>query len=366
MVDIRISRLARLLTEYSIGVRDGDEVLIRAGVEALPLVREVYRQVLQFGGYPHLILQDDILEEIFYRYADKKRLEYLSPIEKFMIEKIDASITIISRSHVKPLIGISPEKLRLRKAATREIMEIFMRRHAAKELRWVVSVYPTNALAQEAGMSPIEYEDFVYDACMVDSDNPTEKWRAQAEEQEKIVELLAKLDELRIISEDTDLTLKIGGRKWINDDGHYNMPAGEVFSAPVEDSAEGEIRFTYPAIWSGIEVEDVKLVFKRGEIVEAYAVKGEDKLREIIRTDDGARKIGEIAFGLNYSIKKYTRQILFDEKIGGSIHIALGAAYPDTGGENKSAIHWDFILDMKNGKVYGDGSLIYEYGSFKL
>jgi len=366
MVDIRVSRLAELLTGYSVEVRDGDEVLIRAGVEALPLVREIYKQVLRLGGYPHIMLQDDVLEEIFYEYADEKRLKHLSPIERFTVERITASITIISRSHVKPLIRVDPEKLRIRKAARRELMEIFMKRHAAGELRWVVSIYPTNALAQEADMSPLEYEEFVYSACMVDLEDPISGWREQAKKQEEAMNLLSKLDELRIVSEDTDLILKIGGRRWINDDGHNNMPAGEIFSAPIEDSVEGEVRFTYPAIWGGIEVENVKLVFRKGEVIEAHAEKGEEKLKEILKADEGARRIGEIAFGLNYRIKRHTKQILFDEKIGGTIHLALGAAYPETGGRNKSAIHWDLILDMRRGKVYGDGELIYEDGRFRL
>ncbi len=275
-------------------------------------------------------------------------------------------ISILSRSHTKPLINVDPEKLRLRQASRRELTEIFMRRHASGELRWVASIYPTNALAQEAGMGPIEYEDFAYKACMVDVDDPVKEWRRQAEEQKKVVEILSKVDELRIVSKDTDLFMKVGGRKWISDDGHNNMPAGEVFSAPIEDSVEGAVKFTYPAIWGGIEVEGVKLKFSRGEVVEAHAEKGEEKLQHILRTDEGARRLGEIAFGLKYKIDKHTRQILFDEKIGGTMHMALGAAYPDTGGLNKSAIHWDMILDMREGKVYGDGDLIYENGHFLI
>jgi len=364
MPDPRIRKLANLVTEYSVSVKSGDEVLIRAGVEAIPLVRELVREVVERGGYPHIMLSDSSIDEIFYRYAGENVLKHLSPIEKFVQEKIDVSISVISANHSKPLIGIDPDKIRIRRAARAELTEIFMRRQAAGELRWNLTIYPTNALAQEAGMGPVEYEDFVYRACMVDREDPIREWRDQAKIQEKIVRLLSRIDELRIISDETDLTIKVGGRKWLNDDGRHNMPAGEVFTAPVEDSAEGVIKFSFPAVWGGFEVEDVKLRFERGRVVEAHAGKGEDKLKKILETDEGARRLGEIAFGLNYNITRHTKQILLDEKIGGTMHLALGAAYPDTGGVNKSAIHWDLIIDMKRGKVYGDGDLIYENGRF--
>ncbi len=364
MVDPRISRLAKLITEYSVSVRAGDELLIRAEIEALPLVRELIRIVTSMGGYPHVMLGDSSIEEIFYKYADERVLKHLSPIEKFIQERVDVSISIISHSHTKPLISIDPEKIKIRRAARAELTEIFMRRQAAGELRWNVSIYPTNALAQEAGMGPVEYEDFIFRACMVDREDPVNAWMKQAELQARIVNLLSKIDELKVISEDTDLLIKVGGRKWINDDGHHNMPAGEVFTAPIEEGVEGYVRFSFPAVWGGFEVEGVKLKFERGRVVEALAEKGEDKLRRILETDEGARRLGEAAFGLNYGIDKPTKQILLDEKIGGTMHLALGAAYPETGGMNKSSIHWDLILDLRRGRVYGDGDLIYENGRF--
>ena len=366
MPDPRVSRLAKLLTEYSVSIRSGDEVLIRAGVDALPLVRELYKEVVSKGAYPHLQINDSALQEVFYRYAADNVLRHLSPIDKFIMEKVDATISIVSSNHTKPLIGVNPEKLRIRQAASAEITEIFMQRQSTGELRWTVSIYPTYALAQEAGMGPVEYEEFTYKACMVEEDDPVSEWKKQAERQEAVVKLLSKIDELRVIVGETDLTIKVGGRTWINDDGKHNMPGGEVFSAPVEDGVEGAVRFDYPAVWRGIEVEGAKFKFKRGEVVEAYAEKGEDKLREILKTDEGAKRLGEVAFGLNYNITRATKQILFDEKIGGTMHLALGAAYPETGGKNKSAIHWDFVLDLKRGKVYGDGDLIYENGRFLL
>ncbi|MCX8187573.1 MAG: aminopeptidase [Nitrososphaeria archaeon] len=366
MADVRITRLAQLITEYSVSIREGDEVVIRAGIEALPLIRELVREIVSRGAYPHMLIQDSAAEEIFYRYARENVLKNLSPLDKFIMENVDAMISIISDSHSKPLINVNPERLKIRQAARAELNEIFMRRQASGELRWNVTLYPTNALAQEAGMGPIEYEEYVFKACMVDRDNSIDSWKEQARKQEEIVKLLSKIDELKITSDEIDLVLKVGGRKWINDDGHHNMPAGEVFSAPIEDSAEGYVKFDYPSVWRGFEVEGVKLKFRRGEVVETYAEKGEEKLRKMLETDDGARRIGEIAFGLNYNIARATKEILLDEKMGGTMHLALGAAYPETGGKNKSAIHWDFITDLRRGKVYGDGELIYENGEFLL
>jgi len=366
LVDVRISRLANLIVNYCIDVKENDEVYITGTFEALPLIRELFREILLNNGYPMVHFTDETLIETFYKYAKEDMLKYVSPIDKFIIEHINARISIISNTHTKYLSGISPEKVKIRNAATRELTEIFMKRSSIGDLKWVVTLYPTRALAQEASMSMFEFEDFVYSACMVDRENPVKVWKEVKEKQAKIVDFLNKAKEIRIVSPDTDLYLRVDGRKWINDDGKNNMPGGEVFSAPIEDSVEGTIVFTYPAIWRGIEVENVKLKFKHGEVVEAKASKGEEFLKKLIETDEGARRVGEIAFGLNYNIKRFTKIILFDEKIGGTIHLALGAAYPETGGKNKSSIHWDMIKDMRYGKVYVDGELVYENGKFKI
>lgn len=365
MADPRVARLARLLVEYCIEARKDDEVIVNAGVEAVPLVREVVRELVSRGAYPLFInLSDESISEVFYRYATRDVLEHVSSIEKEIIEKVDASISIISPSHTKPLVGIDPEKLKIRSQARRELTRIFMERSARKELRWTVTAYPTRALAQEAGMSIMDYEDFVYHATYADSDDPVREWIRIREEQQRIADFLNKVSELRYEGPGIDLVLRVEGRKWINDDGKYNMPGGEVFSAPIEDSVEGWVLFDYPAIWRGVEVEGVKLVFRRGVVVEATARRGEEFLKKMLETDEGARRLGEIAFGLNYNIARFTKEILFDEKIGGTIHMALGAAYPETGGKNMSSIHWDMIKDMKKHRVYADGDLVYENGRF--
>ncbi|RLE71763.1 MAG: aminopeptidase [Thermoprotei archaeon] len=364
MPDPRVSRLADLVIRYSTEVREGDFTVITGSHVALPLIKELVRAILESGGNPAVYFREEELEEIFYKYARDKQLEFVNPLSRLMIEKADVRISVLSYTHTKYLSTVNPEKIKKRMAAHRELTEIFMKRDAEGSLGWNVVPYPTKALAQEAEMSLVDYEDFVYKACMVDREDPVAAWREQATRQEKIVELLSKVSEIRVVGEKTDLTVRIDGRKWINDDGKKNMPGGEVFTGPIEDSVEGEIYFEYPAIWRGIVVEGIRLKFEKGVIVEAKALKKGEYLKKILETDEGAKRVGEFAFGLNYSITRFTRNILFDEKIGGTLHIAVGAGYPITGSQNKSSIHWDMIKDMRKGKVYADGELIYENGKF--
>lgn len=367
MVDPRVSNLAKLIVNYCVDLKKGEEVVVNATVEAVPLVRELMRYIVEAGAYPVIInLSDESITEAFYKYAPKEVLEHVSPIEKELISRINASISILAPSHTKPLVNIDPDKLRMRSVARKEITSIYLERSAKGELKWVIAPYPTRAMAQEAGMSISEYEDFVFHATFADSEDPVGAWEGIGERQRKIAELLNKAHEIRYNGNGIDLYIRVDGRKWINDDGHYNMPGGEVFSAPIEDSAEGFVNFDYPAIWRGVEVEGVRLVFRKGEVVEASARKGEAFLKKMLEADEGARRIGEIAFGLNYNITRFTKEILFDEKIGGTIHLALGSAYPETGGLNKSSIHWDMIKDMGDGRVYVDGELLYQNGGFLL
>ncbi len=362
-----VSKLAKLLVEYSVAIKPIDEVAIYGSYEAMPLIREVFREVVERGGYPIIVnVYDEVFEEIFYRLAREELLSYVSSIEKEIASRITARISILSSTHTKHLSGIDPERIKRRSASRAPLMEIFMERSAKGELKWVVAPYPTRALAQEAGMSIIEYEEFVYKATLVDREDPVSAWVEKAREQQRIADFLNKVSELRYEGPGISLALGVSERTWINDDGRHNMPGGEVFTAPVEDSAEGFVEFDYPAIWRGVEVDGVRLVFNKGVVVEARAVRGEEFLRKMLSVDDGAMKLGEIAFGLNYSIDRFTKEILFDEKIGGTIHMALGAAYPESRGRNKSAIHWDMIKDMRRGRVYADGELVYENGKFLL
>ncbi|MEB3774432.1 MAG: aminopeptidase [Desulfurococcales archaeon] len=361
-----LDKFAELIIDYCIGVREKDEVMVSATVESMELVREVYKGIVSRGGLPHLRITSDVFSELFYRYAPKSLLEYVSPIEKFVMENIDAVISIMSPQHVKPLAGVDPERLAIAARARGELSEIFMKRHAEGSLRWVLTAYPTYSMAQEAGMGLIELEEFMHRALKLYAEDPASAWREQARYQDRIASLLSRVSELRYVGEGIDLYINVEGRRWINDDGKNNMPGGEVFTGPHEDSAEGYIEFDYPAIWRGIEFGRIKLVFKRGEVVEAHSEKAGEHLEKLLSTDEGSRRIGELAFGLNYDITRQLKNILFDEKIGGTMHIALGASYPDTGGRNKSSIHFDIIKGLGKAKVYGDGDLIYENGRFLL
>ncbi len=359
-----LNKFAKLVVNYCIKALRGDEVRISATYEAMPLVRELWAELVRVGAYPHFKLVDELLDEVFYRYSGDELLRYVSKVEMYTYENIDAMISVISSTHTKHLINVDPERMKIRSQALRGLNETFLRRDHEGSLRWTATIYPTRALAQEASMSLMVYEDFIYRALKLYEEDVISAWINQAGYQGRVVNLLGSVSELRFLGDGVDLSLRVDGRKWVNDDGKKNMPGGEVYTAPIEDSVDGFIAFTYPAIWRGVEVEGIKLVFRRGVVVDANAVRGEEFLKKILDVDEGSRRVGEIAFGLNYGINSFTKQILLDEKIGGTVHLALGSAYSITGGVNKSAIHWDLIKDMRSGKVFADGDLIYSDGRF--
>jgi aminopeptidase len=279
-------------------------------------------------------------------------------------EFFDARLTIEASENTKSLSGVDPKRVALRQAALGGLGRRLMERSASGELRRCLTLFPTEAHAQDAEMSLAEYEDFVFDSCLLNLPDPAEGWRQVRAEQQRIVDYLMAHDHIHIVAPDTDIRYRVAGRTWINSDGKRNFPSGEVFTGPIENSVEGHVRFNYPAIYNGREVEDVRLFFKAGKVVEASASRGEDFLQAMLDTDPGARFLGEVAFGLNYNIQRFTRKILFDEKIGGTMHMALGRSYPDSGGKNDSAIHWDLICDLRDGEVTADGELCYRDGKF--
>jgi aminopeptidase len=249
----------------------------------------------------------------------------------------------------------------------REIMQTYMKRAAMGELRWVSTLFPTQAYAQDAGMSLSDYEDIVYGACMPDMDDPAGHWRRFSAWQQKIVDWLKRKSEVHVIGPETDLRLSVAGRTFINSDGKHNMPSGEVFTGPVEDSVEGHVLFSYPAIYRGREVRGIRLQFEGGKVVGASAEANQELLLQTLDTDEGSRYVGEFAIGTNEGITQFTRQILFDEKINGSFHMALGSGYPETGSVNQSAIHWDMVCDMRQGgEIWVDGELLYKDGAFAI
>ncbi len=367
MSDERVKRLARLLVQYSTEVRPGDWVLVRGHTLALPLVTQVVEEVTRAGGQVTVQLSHEQLDEAYLRTATEEQLRQIPPIERMVMEQADALIFIRAAENTRALTGIDPRKNQVAQAARREILATFMRRSAQGSLRWVSTLYPCPAYAQEADMSLREYEDFVYQATFCDQDNPIAAWQRLHEEQQRLVDWLKGKHEVVVKGPHVDLRLSIEGRTFVNSDGHHNMPSGEIFTGPVEDSVNGWIRFTYPALYGGREVEGVEMRFEQGRVVSATATKNQAFLQALLDTDPGARYLGEFAIGTNYSIQRFTKNILFDEKIGGTIHLAVGAGYPETGSQNQSSIHWDFICDMRqDSEIWVDGELFYKDGQFQI
>lgn len=367
MADPRIVRLAKLLTNYCVEVQPGDKVIINSSPLAMPLVRETYREVIRAGGHPMTRLQDDSLYEILLKEGNDDQLSFIPDPIKIVQETYDCSIGIRGSDNTRTFSGVDLDRQTMARNATRELMATSMRRSAAGEFRWVGTLFPTPAYAQEADMSLSDYEDFVYGACYVDKEDPVAEWRKLSEMQQKLVDWLAGKKEVKVQGPNVDLTLSIEGRTFINSDGKKNMPSGEIFTGPVEDSVNGWVRFTYPAIQSGREVSGIELYFEDGKVAKATAKKNEAFLHSMLDSDPGARYLGEFAIGTNNGIDRFTKSILFDEKIGGTIHMAVGAGYPETGSTNQSSVHWDMICDMRDGgKIWVDGIDFYESGRFLI
>ena len=360
----RLRHLADTIVGYSAAVKSGELVLLEGSVAVEPLIDELYRSVLKAGAHPVTRVELEVTEFLLADGSDEQ-VEWVNPARREDIERADVRIVIEGATNTKSLSAVDPARQALVERSRAELRDRYLERALSGELRWVLSAYPTNASAQDAEMSLAEYEDFSYRAAFLDNGDPVSRWRAFSEELHRVAEFLSAKEEVRIVAEGTDLTLAVGGRTWIPADGHENFPDGEVFTAPHETSASGEIRFTYPAVFRGRQVDDVRLRFEQGEVVEATAARGQDFLEEMIGVDEGARRVGEFAFGLNDAIPMFTRNILFDEKIGGTVHLALGTAYPECGGTNLSALHWDMICDLRSGsEVHADSELIYRDGRF--
>ncbi len=367
MSDPRIVAVADVLVHYSTRIQPGDLVAISGSTQATPMLQAVYQKVLEAGGHPHVIAEIPGIQELFYELASEEQLTFISPIQRLILNEFDATVSIGGAFNTKALSNVEPARQAMRQGALREITEIFMRRSASGDLKWVGTIFPTNAYAQDAEMSLREFEDFTYRACLVHEPDPVAAWQAVSENQARLIDYLRDKDQVRIISEDTDLTLSIKGRTFINADGKHNFPDGEIFTGPVENSVNGVVSFDFPAVAAGREVEGVRLRFEEGRVVEAHARKNEAYLHEMLKTDEGALYLGEFAFGTNYNIQRFTRNTLFDEKIGGTVHMALGAGYPETGSQNKSALHWDMVCDLRRGgEVHVDGELFQKDGEFVL
>lgn len=367
MIDARVTNLAEILLSYCTHIHPHDIVLIKAPVASTPLVEALYKGILIRGGHPEVVYYPDALESLFYHHASNHQLQYVSPLRTCQLEVADVILEIQADLNINNLSSIPPANLAKRARAQQTLQSILNKRTAAGDLQWILTMFPTHGLAQQAEMSLLEYEDFFYDACFLNSGNPIKEWKTLSKTQKRIGYYLNKKSHLRIVGERTDISMDILNRKWINADGHRNFPSGEIFTCPVEDSVEGTIHFTYPGIFGGKEIEDITLAFEQGKVIESSASSGQGTLHTILSTDAGSCRLGEVAIGTNPKITTFTKNMLLDEKMGGTIHLALGRSFIGSRGKNRSAIHWDLLKDMRDGGcIYADDVVIYENGRFLI
>lgn len=360
MRDERLTKMARLLVDYSTGVREGEEVIVSGGIAAEPLLREVYARVLDIGATPVMQAALPGVQELFFERAGERHYEKTPRSTRALYEAADAFISIMAPQNTRALAGVDPAKQQALGKRDKALQEMILGKD-----RWALTLYPTDALAQEAEMSLRDYEEFVFGAMALNEEDPVAYWKAKYAEQERLIERLHEAGEIRINAPGTDLTLSVAGRTFINDGGEKNMPGGEVFTGPVEDSVNGTVHFGIPAAVAGREVSGVRLRFEGGKVVESSAEKGEEYLNAMLDADEGARYLGELGIGTNYGISRATKSILFDEKIGGTVHLAVGRSYPETGGKNDSSVHWDLICDLREGgELHADGELLQKNGRF--
>jgi aminopeptidase len=351
-------RFAALLSNWCLEVREGEQVLVSASTLAEPLVIALHRAILARGAWPLMRLSPPPLERQFYAVAHDAQLDGFAPLELTEVDSVDARVHVRAPANLRELTDIDPAIVARAARARAPIAEARLR------TRWCVTLWPTSGLAQQAGMSDEDYAAFLNRALFLDRADPAGAWRELGERQQRLVERLASGREIRIEADGTDLRLRVDGRTWINSDAHSNMPSGEVFTGPVEDSATGTVRFTVPSASRGALVEDVRLRFEAGRVVEARAGRGDSYLQAALETDAGARFLGELGIGTNGAIDRPTGSTLLDEKIAGTIHLALGRSYQETGGVNSSALHWDLICDLRSGgRISVDGEPL-DLGTF--
>ncbi|MCF8247178.1 MAG: aminopeptidase [Saprospiraceae bacterium] len=366
-MDSMLAKYARLLVQYCLSVKEGEKLYVSSTTLAEPLVREVWREALRAGAIVEVDLSFREKNRIMYAEASDAQLKHVSPVYRQAMEEFDCYLNIMAPFNLREDQHVDAGKVGVRREATKDLNKTYFERTATRSLKRNLCQYPTLANAQQAGMSLEEYEQFVFNACRLYEDDPTAAWLEVRRSQQHIVDFLNQKESVQYQGDGIDISFSTKGRTWINSDGQTNMPSGEVYTSPVEDSVNGTVHFNYPIVHAGHEVEGVTLWVKDGRVEKWEAKRGKELLDDVFQNVAGSRHFGEAAIGTNYKIDRFTKNILFDEKIGGSVHMAIGQSYLQTGGKNQSSIHWDMIADMKNGgQIFADGEKIYEGGKFLL
>lgn len=362
MPDPRITKLVEVLVHYSLELKPGQQVALRTSPLAEELNLAFFEEAIKAGAHVFALQSIPGAEEIFFKHVSDEQLDFIAPVRKMIYETFDAMMVIQAEHNTRSLAGIDPARIARNRKALAPLTKIYMERAASGDLRWNLTVYPTHAMAQDAEMNLADYREFVYGAGMLNEQDPLAFWREEGRRQRELIAWLAGRDQVRLKGANIDMTLSIQGRTFKEADGKYNFPDGEIFTGPVEESANGWVRFAYPAIYGGQEVADIELWFENGKVVKEKAAKNQELLTALLDTDAGARFLGEWGIGTNYGIQRFTKNMLFDEKMGGTIHFAVGASYPETGGRNESGLHWDMLCDMNDAEIAVDGDLFYKNG----
>jgi aminopeptidase len=362
MADARIEELAKVLVNYSLELKPGQQFWLRTSPLAEELNLAIYEEAVRAGAH---VFTDQYIpgaEETFFKYASNEQLDYIAPIRRTLIETFEASLYIEALHNSRRLSGIDPARIARARKAGADLLTIMLRRAAEGTHRWCITVYPTHAMAQDADMSLADYREFVYGAGMLNEKDPVAFWKEEGRRQTELAKWLKGHEQAVLKGANVDITLSIKDRRFEISDGRYNFPDGEIFTSPLEDSVNGWIRFKYPALYDGQEVTDIELWFENGRVVKEKAAKNQDLLTSLLNTDAGARTLGEWGIGTNYGIQRFSKNMLFDEKIGGTIHFAVGAGFPECGGKNESGLHWDMLCDMAESEIRVDGELFYKNG----
>lgn len=365
MADPRIKKLAQVMVQYSLAIKRGQKVYLQTTPAAHEFNLAFYEEAIKAGAHVTFAIDGNYYpgaQEIFLKHASDEQLEWLSPVRKLLIETYDARMVVDAETNTRELAGIDPKRISLWRKANAPMFRKMVKRIERGDLRWCLTVIPTDAMAQEANMSLSDYSEFVFEAGMLNAKDPVALWKAEKVKQQKLVDWLKGKKQVVLKGENIDLNFSIDGRTFIPCAGDQNFPDGEIFTSPVENSVNGWVRFRYPAIFDGQEIEDIELWFENGKVVEEKAKRNQELLTAQLNTDKGARYLGEWGIGTNYNIKKFTKNMLFDEKLGGTIHLALGLGFEEAGGHNTSGLHWDMLCDMARSEVLIDGKQFYKNG----